>query len=424
MKVAVIGGGSTYTPELVSGFIQYAASFPVSELALMDIDAERLEVVGGFARRMVAAAGSPFAVTLHMDRREAVRGASYVTTQLRVGHMAARREDEYLGRRWGLVGQETTGIGGFAKALRTIPVLMELAADMRELAPGAPLINFTNPSGLVTQALRTYAPDIHSIGLCNIPIGYKMRVAGMFQVEPDRVGIDMLGLNHLTWLRGATVDGEDVWAAVFQSYLGELEASQDPPVPPHVARLQGMVPSYYLKYFYRTPHVIAQQQQWPPSRAEQVMQIERDLLAQYADPGLTEPPPELAKRGGAYYSTAAVLLLRSMHNDDGAVHVVNVPQAGAVPGWPEDWVLEMPCRVDAQGAHPLPAEPLPEPMAGLLHQVKSYELLAAQAAVRGDRDAALLALLAHPLGPDADRAPQVLDDLLRTHAAYLPQFAG
>ncbi len=424
MKVAVIGGGSTYTPELVSGFIQYAASFPVSELALMDIDAERLEVVGGFARRMVAAAGAPFAVTLHTDRREAVRGASYVTTQLRVGHMAARREDEYLGRRWGLVGQETTGIGGFAKALRTIPVLMDLAADMRELAPGAPLINFTNPSGLVTQALRSYAPDIHSIGLCNIPIGYKMRVAGMFQVEPDRVGIDMLGLNHLTWLRGATVDGEDVWGAVFQSYLDELAASEDPPVPPHVVRLQGMVPSYYLKYFYRTPHVIAQQERWPPSRAEQVMQIERDLLAQYADPGLTEPPPELAQRGGAYYSTAAVLLLRSMHNGDGAVHVVNVTQGGAVPGWPEDWVLEMPCRIDAQGAHPLPAEPLPEPMAGLLHRVKSYELLAAQAAVRGDRDAALLALLAHPLGPDADRAPQVLDDLLRTHAAYLPQFAG
>ncbi|NPV67748.1 MAG: 6-phospho-beta-glucosidase [Anaerolineae bacterium] len=424
MKVTVIGGGSTYTPELVSGFIRYHDSFPITELALMDIDAERLEVVGGFARRMVAARGEPFAVTLHTDRRAAVAGAAYVTTQLRVGHMAARREDEYLGRRWGLVGQETTGIGGFAKALRTIPVLLALAEEMRTAAPGAPLINFTNPSGLVTQALRTYAPDIVSIGLCNIPIGYRMRVARQFDVAPERVEIDMLGLNHLTWFRGAKVDGEDVWPAVFQQYLSEQETSSDPSIPPYLMRAQGMVPSYYLRYFYRAPHVIRQQQeQWPPSRAEQVMAIEEALLAKYADPTLTEPPPELEKRGGAYYSTAAVLLLRSLRGGDGMTHVVNVPHAGAVPGWPEDWVLELPCRVDREGPHPLPAEPLPEPMAGMIHQIKSYELLTAKAAVTGDRDAALLALVTHPLGPDADRAPAVLDDLLRTHAAYLPQFA-
>ncbi|GAB4571554.1 MAG: 6-phospho-beta-glucosidase [Anaerolineae bacterium] len=423
MKVTVIGGGSTYTPELVSGFLRFHAAFPITELALMDIDAERLEIVGGFAQRMVAARGTPFRVTLHTNRRAAVEGASYVTTQLRVGHMAARREDEYLGRRWGLVGQETTGVGGFAKALRTIPVLLALAEEMRQVAPGAPLVNFTNPSGLVTQALRTYAPDINSIGLCNIPIGYRMRVAQEFQVAPERVEIDMLGLNHLTWFRGAKVDGEDVWPAVFKLYLKAQEESDDPYIPPAVMRAQGMIPSYYLKYFYRTPHVVRQQEKWPPSRAEQVMAIERDLLAKYADPALTDPPPELEKRGGAYYSTAAVQLLQSMHNDDGMTHVVNVPNNGAVAGWPEDWVLELPCRVDAAGAHPLPADPLPEPMAGLVHQVKSYELLAARAAVTGDRDAALLALIANPLGPDADRAPEVLEDLIRTHADYLPQFA-
>ncbi len=423
MKVTVIGGGSTYTPELVAGFIRFHESFPITELALMDIDEGRLAIVGGFAQRIVHAQGDPFAITLHTDQRQAVAGAAVVSTQIRVGHNAARREDEYLGQRWGLIGQETTGVGGFAKALRTIPVLMALAADMREVAPGAALINFTNPSGLVTQALRTYAPDINSIGLCNLPIGYQMRIARMFSVEQEHVGLDMLGLNHLTWVRGATVDGEDVWPTVFRTFVEEEEASADPTVPASLIRAQGMIPCYYLKYFYRTSHSVKAQESWPPSRAEEVIAIEDELLMKYTDPALVEPPPELEKRGGAYYSTAAVQLLRSMQADDGQIHVVNVPNDGAVAGWPADWVLELPCRVDATGAHPLPAEPLPEPMAGLLHRVKSFELLAAKAAVTGDRQAALLALVANPLGPDADRAPAVLDDLIRTHAAYLPQFA-
>jgi 6-phospho-beta-glucosidase len=423
VKLAVIGGGSTYTPELVSGLIRFYSTFPLTELALMDIDAQRLDIVGGFAQRMVQAKGTPFAVTLHTNRRDAVEGAAFVATQLRVGQMQARREDEYLGQRWGLVGQETTGVGGFAKALRTIPVLMDLAADMRQAAPGAPLINFTNPSGLVTQALRSHAPDIHSIGLCNIPIGYKMRIAREFNVQPEQVQIDMLGLNHLTWLRGATVDGEDVWPSVFKLYLEAQETAAEPHIPPRLMRAQGMVASYYLKYFYRTAAAVSQQAGWPPSRAEQVMSIENDLLAQYADPALNEPPPELEKRGGAFYSLAAVQLLSSLYSSDNMIHVVNTSNSGAVAAWPAEWVLELPCRVDSAGAHPLPAEPLPEPMAGLLHQVKSYELLAARAAVTGDREAALQALIANPLGPDADRAPEVLDDLIRTHAAYLPQFA-
>jgi 6-phospho-beta-glucosidase len=423
MKLTVIGGGSTYTPELVSGFLRFYETFPLSELALMDIDVQRLEIVGGFAQRMAQAHGSPFKVTLHTAQREAIEGSAFVITQLRVGQMQARREDEYLGRRWGLVGQETTGIGGFAKALRTIPVLMGLAADMRQAVPDAQLINFTNPSGLVTQALHSYAKDIRSLGLCNIPRGYQMRIAREFNVDPKRVEIDMIGLNHLTWLRGAKVDDEDVWSAVFKLYLEAQEAADNPTIPPRLMRAQGMIPSDYLKYFYRTSAAIRQQDAWPPSRAEQVIAVENDLLAQYADPALTEPPPELEKRGGAYYSLAAVELLRSIYNSDNMVHVVNTSNGGAVADWSPDWVLELPCRIDAEGAHPFPAPPLPEPMAGLLHHVKSYELLAAQAAVTGDREAALLALIAHPLGPDADRAPAVLDDLLRTHAAYLPQFA-
>ena len=176
MKVTVFGGGSTYTPELVNGFLTRVGSFPLDELWLMDIDPRRLAVVGGFAQRMVAAKGSPFKVVLTTDPRAAVEGAAYVTTQLRVGQMQARCADEYLGRRHGLIGQETTGVGGMAKALRTIPVILSIAADMRALAPGALLVNFTNPSGLVTEALQKYAPDVASVGVCNVAIGVKMHL--------------------------------------------------------------------------------------------------------------------------------------------------------------------------------------------------------------------------------------------------------
>ncbi len=250
-----------------------------------------------------------------------------------------------------------------------------------------------------------------------------MRIAREFEAQPEQVKIDMLGLNHLTWLRGATIDDVDVWPTVFKLYLEDQEKSDDPHIPPYLMRAEGMIASYYLKYFYRTAAAVRQQESWPPSRAENVMKVEADLLALYADPSIDVPPAELEKRGGAFYSLAAVQLLRSIHNSDNMVHVVNVPNEEAVASWPADWVLEIPCRVDREGAHPLPTEALPEPMAGLLHRVKSYELLAAQAAVTGDKEAALQALIANPLGPDADAAPQVLEDIIRTHAAYLPQFA-
>jgi 6-phospho-beta-glucosidase len=422
MKVAVIGGGSTYSPELVSGFIANARRFSLGELWLMDIDAARLETVGGFARRMVAAAGDLFSVHLTTDRREALRGASFVEAQIRVGGMAARREDEYLGQRWGLVGQETTGVGGFAKALRTIPVLLSIARDMQQLCPDAWLVNFGNPSGLVTEALQRYAPETRSVGLCNSPIGYQMMVAGQLGVDARDVGLEYLGLNHLSWLTAVRVKGEDVWPQVFSTYLERLRAEEDPACPPYLAELLQAIPSGYLRYYYRTEAVIAHQA-GHPSRAEEVMEVEAELLAQYADPRLTTLPDELMLRGGAYYSTAASQLIDALHNDAGDVHVVNTRHLGAAPGWPADWVCELPCRVDAAGLHPLPARPLPVLADGLVHAVKAYELLAAEAAVTGDRGTALEALVAHPLGPGADRAPALFDDLLTVNAAYLPQFA-
>lgn len=432
MKITVIGGGSTYTPELINGFLARVELLPATELWLMDIHPERLEVVGGFARRMVAAKGAPFQVILTQDQRAAVEGASYVITQLRVGMMPARRADEYLGRRHGLIGQETTGVGGMAKALRTIPVILKIAADMRQLAPDALLVNFTNPAGLVTEALSRYAPDVPAVGVCNVPITTKMEILDRLEqmlpdlagehIDPSRAELKTLGLNHLSWHRGFTLDGEDLWPQVIQGYVTSLSSDPEAEFDPRTVESLQMIPNHYLQYFYYTPKKLAEQEKWPPSRAEEVMEVEKELLAQYADPSLTEPPPELMKRGGAYYSTVATQLLNAHYNDLGEVHVVNTCQAGAVPGWPEDWVLEMPCRVDRAGIHPLPAEPLPAACFGLLSNIKAYELLTVEAAVHGDRNAAYQALLAHPLGPAADHVQEVLDDLLETHKAHLPQF--
>ncbi len=428
MKIAVIGGGSTYTPELINGFLARTNEIPLTELWLMDIDPVRLEVVGGFAQRMTAAKGAPFRVELTTDRKAAIRGADYVVTQLRVGQMAARVADEYLGRRHGLVGQETTGIGGMAKALRTIPVILKIAQDMRETAPGALLVNFTNPAGLVTQALTKYAPDVPCVGVCNGPLTTKMDILERLgaklgeKIDPDRAELKTLGLNHLSWHHGFTLDGEDIWPQVFSDVLAHLRTEPEPEWDARTVEVLGMIPNHYLTYYYHTDRHLAAQEKWPPSRAETVMEVEKDLLRSYADPGLTEPPAELMKRGGAYYSTVAAQLLNAHFNNLGETHIVNARQNGRVAGWPEDWVLEMACKVDKEGVHPLPAEPLPPACFGLLAQVKAYELLTVEAAVNGSRDLAYQALLAHPLGPTADKIQAVLDDMLITHRAYLPQF--
>ena len=423
MKVAVIGGGSTYTPELVNGFIAGARELDLQEVWLMDIDRARLDIVGGYAWRMVEAAGKPFELHLTRVRDDALRDAAFVETQIRVGGMRARLRDEELGARWGLVGQETTGVGGMAKALRTVPVILSVAQDMLALCPGAWLINFANPSGLVTEAIQRYAPDVRSIGLCNGPIGIQMRLAQSRGVSPYEVLLDYLGLNHLSWVRGAYLHGQDVWPEFFEEYLARLERSEDATLPPWLAHALGAMPSSYLRYYYRTAAVVEAQETRQP-RAARVMEIEQQLLARYADPDLTSLPPELMERGGAYYSTAAVNLMLALQRKRSEVHIVNTRIGDAVPGWPGDWVAELPCRVSAAGVYPLPARPLPPLADGLVRMVKAYELLTDEAAVTGSVEAALQALVAHPLGPGADRAPAFWDDLLLTHAQYLPAFGG
>lgn len=428
MKITVIGGGSTYTPELVNGFLARVESLPLKELWLMDIDPERLEVVGGFAQRMVKARGEPFKVVLSTNQREAIAGASYVTTQLRVGMMPARRGDEYLGLRHGLIGQETTGVGGMAKALRTIPVILGIAKDIREAAPGALLANFTNPAGLVTEALTRYAADVPAVGVCNVGITTKMGILEKLEaatgshVDESRAILNTLGLNHLTWHRGFTIDGEEMWPLIFPAFVESLKAEEHPEWDLRTIETLGMIPNYYLQYFYYTNKKFEAQKKWPPSRAEEVMAIEKDLLREYADPALTEPPADLMKRGGAYYSTLATQLINSHYNDLGQIHVVNTRNNGAVKDWPADWVLELPAKVDKQGIHPLPSDPLPPACFGLIAQVKMYEILTVEAAVHGDCNAMYQALLTHPLGPSADKVQAVMDDMLETNRQWLPQF--
>jgi 6-phospho-beta-glucosidase len=429
MKVAVIGGGSTYTPELINGFLERHKQFPLSELWLMDVDKARLDAVGGFAQRMVETKGSPFKVVLTTEQRAAVKDADYVTTQLRVGYMEARRRDEYLGLRHGLIGQETTGIGGMGKALRTIPVILKIAHDMRELSrPGALLVNFTNPAGLITQALSQYARETPSVGVCNVPITAKMLILESLEqatgqkIDPQRAELKTLGLNHLSWHRGFTVEGEDVWQQVIQGYIETLKREENPEWDPRTIEVLGMIPNYYLHYFYHTDKKLDEQKKWPPSRAEEVIEVEKELLREYADPALNEPPTDLMKRGGAYYSTVATQLLNAHYNDLGETHIVNVKNNGAVKDWNPDWVLEIPSVVKKGSITPIPTEPLPMSCFGLISAVKAYELLTVEAAVHGDRDAAYQALLVHPLGPRGNKIQEVLEDMLETHREYLPQF--
>jgi len=428
MKVAVIGGGSTYTPELIKGFLERIERVPVQEIWLMDIDKTRLDIVGGFVKRLVENSKSKIQIILSDDLVQSISGANIVITQFRVGQMQARRADEYLGKRHHLVGEETTGIGGMSKALRSIPVILEICDVIRLHAPKALLLNFTNPSGLIMEAIQRYAPKIKVVGVCNSAFTTKMKILQHLsklhgkQYNAEDGELLTLGLNHLTWHFGFKLNGEDVWDEVFAVYLKQLRAMPEPPFHPDSIERQRMIPNDYLEYYFQKKRKIALQDAWPPSRAEQVMEIEKNLLLKYADSTFKIIPGELMQRGGAYYSSVATSIIDSFWNDRGETHIANVSHNGMVKGWEKEWVLEMPCRVDKRGVNPLPIQPLPLYNYALLEQVKQYELMTVEAAVHGDREAAFQALVTHPLGPTEDNAATVLEDMLQTHQRYLPRF--
>ena len=419
VKVAVVGAGSTYTPELVEGFIRRADRFPVDELALLDIDTSRLEVVGGLARRMLDRAGYAGRTILTGDRDEAIDGAAFVIVQLRVGGQAARLLDETIPRRFGCIGQETTGPGGFAKALRTVPVVLELAElAARRGAPGCWFVDFTNPTGLVTQALLD--AGFRALGLCNVAITTQRGFAERFDVTPERVELEHVGLNHLSWVRAIRVDGVDRLPELLGTALDEL--GEETGFSPELLRSLRAIPSSYLRYYYCAREVL-QEQASGRLRAEEVMEIEAGLLELYRDPNLTEKPALLERRGGAFYSEAAAQLVASLSASTGDAQVVNVRNLGAIPNLPPEDVVEIAATIDAEGAHPVPVAPLGQEMLGLVQHAKAYERLTIEAATSGDRSVALKALLTNPLVNDVDTATRLLDAILDANRDHLPRFA-
>jgi 6-phospho-beta-glucosidase len=416
-KVTVVGAGSTYTPELVEGFARRTERLPVDDLVLYDIDAARLAVVGGLARRMLDRLGWPGRLTLTGDRDAAIDGADFVLLQLRVGGQAARLSDETLPLDFGVIGQETTGAGGFAKALRTVPVVLELAElTARRAARDAWIVDFTNPVGIVTQALLD---DGHrAIGLCNVAITLQRRIATRFGVAPERVALEHVGLNHLTWERAVRVDGEDRLADLLDEDAADLGAEIG--LPPEVLRAVRAIPSYYLRYYYLTRTVLEQQRNGH-TRAQDVMDIEAKLLEMYRDEHLTEKPELLSHRGGAFYSEAAAQLIASLHDGAGDVQVVDVRNDGALPDLPPGAVVEIPAVIDRDGAHPVKLAPLAPEQRGLVQAIKAYEELTIEAARTGDRTIAWRALAANPL-VGAEVAGPLLDALLAANAGMLPRF--
>ena len=412
MKVAVIGAGSTYTPELVSGL------FEVDELALHDIDAARLEVVAGLASRMLGRQGFGGTLTQTTDLDRAVAGADFVLIQIRVGGQEARLSDETVPLACGCIGQETTGAGGLGKALRTVPVVLEIAERTRALAAGdAWIIDFTNPVGIVTRALLDAGH--RALGLCNVAITTQRKIAQLLGVEPQRVLVDQVGLNHLSWVRFVRVDRKDVLPGLISDHGDELV--RDAGVSRRLVEELGVLPSYYLHYFYAHDRVLAEQLDGVP-RAATVAEIERGLLELYRDPNLNEKPALLEQRGGAFYSEAAIGLVGAIAADTGDVHVVDVRNNGTIEGLADDDVIEVPARVDRSGATPLPQPPVAPELLGLIQHVTAYEHLALEAALTGDPVVVRKALLAHPLIGQEAVVDELAERLLEAGAKHLPQF--
>jgi len=415
MKFAVVGGGSTYTPELVDGFARLAGQLDITELTLIDPAAERLEIVARFGQRIFEHYGHPGNLTWTTSLDDGLRDADVVLIQLRVGGQAARISDETFPLDCGCVGQETTGAGGLAKALRTVPVVLDVAERARRLAaPGAWIVDFTNPVGIVTRALLDAGH--RAVGLCNVAIGFQRRFAGFLDVEPAAVTLDHIGLNHLTWERHAYVDGVDRLPELMGAHLAELAGEVELPV--EVLTSLACVPSYYLRYFYAHDEVV-RELTGAPTRGESVAAIEAKLLHMYADSNLVTKPELLGQRGGAFYSEAAIGLVSSLLSGNGGAHSVNVRNNGTLPFLADDAVIEATCSVDGSGATPVVTDPVGPTMSGLIAHVSAYEELAIDAAIHGGRERVYKALLAHPLIGQHELADPLTDKLIAAGAAHL-----
>jgi 6-phospho-beta-glucosidase len=416
MKLAVVGAGSTYTPELVDGLIRMRDLLPVDALALVDTDEERLRILDGMTRRMLTRGGHPARVTATTALEEGVEDAAAVLIQLRVGGQAARIVDESLPLRCGCIGQETTGFGGLAKALRTVPVVLDIAERVRRLAPGAWIVDFTNPVGIVTKALLDAGHK--AVGLCSAAMVFQRHFAKVLDVAPERLELDHIGLNHLTWELGVRLDGEEVLPALTGEYVDRVAPACG--LSPDLVHRLGVVPSYYLHYFWDHDDLV-EHARTHPSRAEEVHAIEAELLHLYEDESVDRKPELLSRRGGAFYSEAAVELLASLlgtsPNDR---HVVNVRNRGALPFLPDEAVVEVPARVGTGSIETVPTPTLGATYRGLVAHVSAYEDLALEAALRGGRERVFNALLAHPLVGQSRQADELTDLMIDANRGYLP----
>lgn len=430
IKIVTIGGGSSYTPELVEGFIKRHEELPVRELWLVDIEEgkHKLEIVGNLAKRMVKKAGIDMEIHLTLDRREALKDADFVTTQLRVGLLDARIKDERIPLSHGVIGQETNGAGGLFKALRTVPVVLDIIKDIEELCPNAWLVNFTNPTGVISEAVFKYTNFRRYIGLCNVPIGVKNGVADILGVEKNRIEMDFAGLNHMVYALNVRLDGKDITKEAIEKFVTSsltMQNIKDIPLNADFVRALGVIPCPYHKYYYKHKEMLEEELEGfkdGKTRGETVKALEDDLFELYKDENLEVKPPQLEKRGGAYYSDAACNLINSIYNDKGDIQVVNTLNNGSIRDFREDSAAEMSCVITKEGPKPLSIGYLPVAVSGLVAEIKAFEILAAKAAVEGDYNAALQALCINPLIPSDDLAKAILDEMIEAHKAYLPQF--
>ncbi|HBF0593205.1 6-phospho-beta-glucosidase [Clostridioides difficile] len=430
LKIVTIGGGSSYTPELVEGFINRYEKLPVKELWLVDIEAgkEKLEIVGNLAKRMVKKAGVDMKINLTLDRREALRDADFVTTQLRVGLLDARIKDETIPLSHGVMGQETNGAGGLFKALRTIPVIFDIIKDVEELCPNAWMVNFTNPTGIITEAVFKYTNFRRYIGLCNVPIHLKNDVAKLFNVESDRISMDFAGLNHMVYGLNVSLDGEDVTKEAIDKFVKADISMQNIKAIDFNAEFVkslGAIPCPYHRYYYKTKEMLEDELREfkeGKARGQVVKELEEQLFELYKDEKLDVKPPQLEKRGGAYYSDAACNLISSIYNDKKDIQVVNTLNKGSIRDFKDEQAVEVSSVITKNGPKPISIGYLPDSVHGLVSQIKSFEVLAAKAAVYGDYESALLALCINPLIPSDDLAKTILDEMLEAHKDYLPRF--
>lgn len=433
LKIVIIGGGSSYTPEIIEGIIRRHDSFPVTDIVLVDIEEgkEKLQIVGELSKRMVLKSGKPIQVSWTLDRQQALMEADFVSTQIRIGGLDARSKDERIPLSHGFIGQETNGAGGIFKAFRTIPVMMEMAEDIHRICPDAWMINFTNPAGMITEALLKYSAHKKVIGVCNIPFNMRHSTAEILDTSPDVVEIEFIGMNHFVFGRTVTVDGVDRTEDVLSKLNKGLDYS-----PANIVNLgwsktfidsMKLLPNPYHQYYFQTKDVLVNDIQAfneHGTRAEKVQELEKSLFTLYKNPELEEKPKELEERGGAFYSDVACSLMDSIYNDRKDIQTVNTTNNGTIPDLPNDAVIEVNSVITKHGPEPIAVGPLPLSVKGIICEMKACEELVIKAGLTGNYHDAYIAILMNPLMRDEKGSKKVLDELLAAHKKYLPQFKG